>query len=334
MRVLFIFLFISALLCANNMSKIDGGVDEISSKIVFQMKKYHIKRIAIGDFSSNGVKTMFERYIESEVINNIISRGLNDISIIERRRLSEVLEEQKLGTAGLLEKSTRSAIGKILGVGAIVSGETTVTSKEAKVNVRLYDVNTGSILAAPSFTFSRNETIDELMGEPVMANKRKDAYLNKKKALTYKNRASQRIDYILLTVAEVKKVGKEVQLTLRFKSTHRKKGASVALYAKDSDGLADFWKFFPRPKLAELVDENGNLYKFKSSTMRFAKTNKDWTIIQVNAEQVVRFTFKQGDFKMGKHFTLSVLIRTATANKKGKAVLSSATIYLDNLVAN
>lgn len=330
-----LFIVSSISLWATNMNNIDNGVNKIASVLIAKMHKYHIERVAMGDIATNGIQSMFERYIDTELVNAIISKDLEDIHIIERRRLSEVLHEQKLGSVGLLEKNTRAAIGKILGAGAIISGETTVTSKEIKVNIRLYAVETGSILAAPSFTFKRNETIDELMTEPVMYNRNLPLRRERKTAIKFQNRVSQKIGYILVTVLNVKKVKNEVHITLKFVSTRKKIGASVAIYAEGSDNIADFWKFLPRPKMIELSDENGYAYRFKNTTMKYAKTGKDWTTVYPRSEQIVKFIFaNSSEVSVGKRLTFSVLMRTAMADHNGKPTLSSATLYLDGLVPN
>ena len=336
MKKIVLFLcFCMVSILANTMETIDTKVQKIATVLMDKMQKEHIDRVAVGNFQTNGVKSMFERYIENEIVNAIVSKRPSAVQVIERRRLSEVLQEQKLGSMGLLDKETRSAIGKILGAGAIISGETIVTSKEAKVDIRLYAVKTGRILAAKSLVLTRDETIDELMTEPVMQTAQ-SPILKKHTATTkYTNRAKQSIDYILVTVKEVKRVEDQIHITLRFASTRRDKGASVAIYAEGSDNIADFWKFFPRPKLVTLSDEYGNSYRFKSTTMKYAKTVHDWTTIQPNGEQIVQFVFTKGrGANIGKHFTFTILIRTATAGRNGKARLSSATLYLDGLVVN
>ena len=177
-KMLLFFLIGTIGVFANHMDEIDKGIGKAASSIKATLQKAHIDRVAVGHFRTNGMTSMFERYIENEIVNALVSKASDAVQVIERRRLSEVLQEQKLGSMGLLEKSTRSAIGKILGAGAIISGETIVTSDEAKVNIRLYAVTTGKILDAQSFTLTRNRTIDELMAEAAMDDK-KDLFVSK-----------------------------------------------------------------------------------------------------------------------------------------------------------
>ncbi len=321
---------------AGSMQKIDNGIGHVCGTMIETMQKTQIRRVAIGDFQTNSIKSMFERYIENEMVNCLVSQAYERVQVIERRRLSEVLEEQKLGATGLLEKDTRAAIGKILGAGAIISGETIVTAKEAKVNVRLYAVETGQIMAAPSFTFERDDTIDALLTEPVMGNRRSD--LLKSNTLStskHINRSKQVIGYLLATVKNVHIADSEITITVSIASMKSKVGGSVAIYAEGSDNIADFWKFFPRPKSAKLFDSSGYNFRFKHTTMKYAKTYQDWTTIQPGSEQIVEFVFKGSSRQsIQMPLTLSVLIKTAMQDRNGKPRISSATLYLDRLYAD
>jgi hypothetical protein len=324
-------------LFATGMQEIDKGVERLADKIVFQMQKYHIGRIAVGDISSNGVKSMFEQYIEEEIVNAIISKDLKGITIVERRRLYEVLKEQKLGTTGLLDEKTRIALGKILGVEAIISGTTKVTSKEAKVNARMYAVSTGKILAAPSFVFLRNETVDELMAEPLMKHRDTDIYgkPSTHPPKRYQNRAQQKIESMLITVPKIFVDSQKIIITLKVRNMDRKHSVALSVFAKGSDNIADFWKFFPRPKQCVLSDENGNSYKYLSTTLPFAKTSDDWLVVKANSQEVIQFTFKnRSNLQRGKYFTFSALIRTGTVGADNRVDIKKHTVYLENLVSN
>ena len=337
MRLLLVgFMSSIVMVFAGSMQKIDKGIGHVCSTMIETMQRTHIRRVAIGDFQTNSVKSMFERYIENEMVNCLVSQAYGRVQVIERRRLSEVLEEQKLGATGLLEKDTRAAIGKILGAGAIISGETIVTAKEAKVNVRLYAVETGQIMAAPSFTFERDDTIDALLTEPVMENRRSDLLKSSTSPiLKHTNRSKQTIGYLLITVKNVYLSGSDITITLSIASMKSKVGGSVAIYAEGSDNIADFWKFFPRPKSAKLFDSSGHHFRFKHTTMKYAKTYQDWTTIQPGSEQIVEFVFKGANKQnIQMPLTLSVLIKTAMQDRNGKPRISSATLYLDRLYAD
>jgi len=87
--------------------------------------------------------------------------------VIERSKLDKVMEEQKLQASGAIDPNTVAAVGKILGLNAIVTGAVSecgvksegseyllIQSKrqtaEAVVDIRVVDVETGQVLLADS----------------------------------------------------------------------------------------------------------------------------------------------------------------------------------------
>jgi hypothetical protein len=316
------------------MQKIDEGIGKLVDAMIIQMRKHHISRIAVGDFSANGTKTLFEEYIQEEIVNAVISRNLSDITIVERERLDEVLKEQKLSTTGLLDKKTRVALGRILGVEAIISGTTKTTLKEVKVNARMYAVATGKILAASSNVFLRNETIDELIKEPVYS---RTNYTDNGIASSFpsskriRQKTVRKIAYALLSVTRVLHNDKNIVVTIKIENKDKRRGIAFSMYASGSDNIADFWKFFPVPKQCTLNDENGNVFPFLSTTLPYAKTNDDWLVVAPGEEEFVEFKFKNKSFmRPGKRYTLSVLIRTATADANNNIKIDKHTLYMED----
>ena len=87
--------------------------------------------------------------------------------VVEREKLSKVMDEQKLGQTGLIDPHTAASVGRILGLNAIVIGSISqfgvktggadylITQSreqvaESVVDIRLIDVDTGQILYADS----------------------------------------------------------------------------------------------------------------------------------------------------------------------------------------
>ena len=68
--------------------------------------------------------------------------------VIERERLILVLEEQNLGTSSIVEESTRLKIGQIVGARYMVFGSYFVVADTMRLDLRLVEVETGSILKA------------------------------------------------------------------------------------------------------------------------------------------------------------------------------------------
>jgi hypothetical protein len=89
-------------------------------------------------------------------------------------------------------------------------------------------------------------------------------------------------------------------------------GLAIALKAEHSDGIADFWKFFPR-SLAILSDERGSQYQVSEiSPLGYARTREDWTTILPGQVTTLTATFSgSGNATVGKRFDLSIPVRLA-----------------------
>lgn len=111
-----------------------------------------VKQIAVLDFEGeNDLGRNFADYMISQLL--VSDRGITEISggffrsnkegrtlqdgaftnvfnVIERSRMMEVVEEQKLGAMGLLDASQAAQLGQILGVQALVMGNISYTHKD------------------------------------------------------------------------------------------------------------------------------------------------------------------------------------------------------------
>jgi curli biogenesis system outer membrane secretion channel CsgG len=54
--------------------------------------------------------------------------------VVERALLQKILEEQKLSMTGVIDKSSASQIGKVLGVKAIITGSVLKFKKTIEIN--------------------------------------------------------------------------------------------------------------------------------------------------------------------------------------------------------
>jgi curli biogenesis system outer membrane secretion channel CsgG len=75
-------------------------------------------------------------------------------TVVERERLILALEELNLGTSTLVDKSTRLKIGKIVGARLMVFGSFFVIAGTMRLDLRLVEVETGSVLKAAQKTAS------------------------------------------------------------------------------------------------------------------------------------------------------------------------------------
>jgi tetratricopeptide (TPR) repeat protein len=79
--------------------------------------------------------------------------------MIERKQLFKVLEEQALGQSGALDSETAVAVGKIMGLDAIVVGSISPLASVLEADARILHVETGEAVAA---AHSRGASPDQL----------------------------------------------------------------------------------------------------------------------------------------------------------------------------
>ena len=111
-----------------------------------------LETVALWDFDNNTVGPMAA--IQAvEPLKRILPEALlarlsqaPGLRLIERARLREILEEQKLGSSALADQETRLRLGRILGAGNMIFGEYLALGPAIRVDVRLVDVETGRIL--------------------------------------------------------------------------------------------------------------------------------------------------------------------------------------------
>ena len=90
--------------------------------------------------------------LSAKVIETLKETG--GYTVVERERLLLALEELGLGTTALVDETTRLRIGRIVGARLMVFGGYQVIMDKMRLDLRLVEVGTGSILKAAQKTTS------------------------------------------------------------------------------------------------------------------------------------------------------------------------------------
>jgi len=131
-------------------------------------------KIAVLDFKlqGEGFETEDMGAIVAEwFITAFVKEGRFDV--VERGLLNKIMEEQKLGLTGIMDETTATQIGKILGVQAIISGSVLKLENVLEINARIIDVESASIRAAESVKSSKVQNLQDLvvqMSEKIIKN--------------------------------------------------------------------------------------------------------------------------------------------------------------------
>ena len=120
------------------------------------------KRIAVLDFEGNEkLEGKVELKLSDMLITSLVQSGKFDL--IERTKINNLINEQKLGMSGMIDESTAAEMGKILGAEYVVFGTVTSATQqnydkfgyelvviEVVIDVRAVETTTGKILLAES----------------------------------------------------------------------------------------------------------------------------------------------------------------------------------------
>lgn len=120
-----------------------------------------VARIAVLDFSAgtgvlqsdvNGLSSIFNNYFNPPA----------EYAIVERTRVSRILEEQGIQGTSITEKQ-RVKLGDILNVSVIVIGDVNIVFGQYNVDVRAVNVQTGEIIAKDGVEIAKNSSYRENM---------------------------------------------------------------------------------------------------------------------------------------------------------------------------
>ncbi len=121
-------------------------------------------KIAVLDFQlqGDGYETKDMGSIVAEWFTTaLVKEGRFDV--VERAMLNKLLNEQKMGLSGIVDESSATKLGKILGVKIIISGSVMKLQGVLEVNARIIDVETASIIAAENVKSTASTSLQSLI---------------------------------------------------------------------------------------------------------------------------------------------------------------------------
>ena len=96
-------------------------------------------------------------------ITAMVREGRFDV--VERRMLEKILSEQKLAMSGIIDATSATQIGKLLGVKVIISGSVMKFKEVTEINARIIDVESASIIAAENIKSAATATLQDMVIE-------------------------------------------------------------------------------------------------------------------------------------------------------------------------
>ena len=121
-------------------------------------------KIAVLDFELIGDKlatTGMGAILSEWFTTSIVKSGRFDV--VERAMLQKLLSEQKLASTGIIDDTSASKLGRILGVKVIITGSVLRLGNSIEINSRVISVESGSIIAAENIRGNTGEDMHNLV---------------------------------------------------------------------------------------------------------------------------------------------------------------------------
>jgi hypothetical protein len=99
-------------------------------------------------------------------ISEVLAVALADrkkMTVLERRRLHDVLQEQKLTAAGLVDPATAARVGKLLSAQIVVSGTMVQTQPKLRGTILVIAVDRGLVLGSIDLDIPRDRLVTGLL---------------------------------------------------------------------------------------------------------------------------------------------------------------------------
>jgi hypothetical protein len=122
-------------------SNLDQAVSNVSGVLADKIPQKFT--IAVANVSSTDTKT--SEYIIGELEFHFVSSG--KFRIVDRKRLDQIMREQKFQMSGNVSDDSAVSIGNMLGADVIIIGEVTENSPNKRLSAKAIDVTTGEILS-------------------------------------------------------------------------------------------------------------------------------------------------------------------------------------------
>lgn len=144
-------------------ASLEEGLDSMAASLAAGLGEHGVHRLAVVEFTDiRGYESALDPFLAEELTTRLFALD-RTFRIVERRQLQRVLEEQKLTASALFDESTIAAVGKALGIEAIVTGSVSDLGSEVRVNARAIAVDTAQVFAAAAASLPMSGSVEFLV---------------------------------------------------------------------------------------------------------------------------------------------------------------------------
>ncbi|MCG2777752.1 MAG: CsgG/HfaB family protein, partial [Desulfobacterales bacterium] len=125
------------------------------------------RTIAVVDFvDPQGNVTELGRFLAEEFSAAFVNAD-KGFEVVDRFHLKSILNEHKLSASGLIDPTTARELGKVAGVGVIVTGTVTPFGERVKISAKALATETAKVICAPRGSIPKTMAIKELLSKGI-----------------------------------------------------------------------------------------------------------------------------------------------------------------------
>lgn len=144
--------------------KLREGIDNIAEQLIAGIPKDKKLIIAVVDFTDlQGNTNDLGRYV-SDRLNTRLTQHPDQLKIVARQRLAEVLKELKISMSGLVDETTAKKAGMLLGADSLVLGTIVDMGEGIDVSAKIVEVETGKFLPGAMASLKKDAEVQSLLG--------------------------------------------------------------------------------------------------------------------------------------------------------------------------
>lgn len=142
-------------------------IKNLSASMADQIAQAGKKTIAVVDFTDlQGNVTELGRFLAEEFSVALAGAG-KGFEIVDRTHLKSILKEHKLSSTGIIDPQTARKLGKIAGVGALITGTITPFGDSIRLSVKVLDTETAKVISATTGNIAKTKAIEELLARGI-----------------------------------------------------------------------------------------------------------------------------------------------------------------------
>ena len=142
-------------------------INELSKSMAEKIATSGEKSIAVVDFADlQGNVTELGRFLAEEISTELVNAG-KGFEVVDRLHLKAILKEHKLSASGLIDPTTVRELGKVAGVGVIVTGTVTPLGERVKISAKALSTQSAKVICSSRSSIPKTQAIEDLLAREV-----------------------------------------------------------------------------------------------------------------------------------------------------------------------